>query len=67
MIQAIDHMKLPVNKETMRSFLGMVNDLNIYSALCAPPNAFTQQTTDYKPTKEHFKLFDQFKLNRKFA
>ena len=34
-IQALKHMELPPDKETMRSFLGMINYLNRYSALSA--------------------------------
>ena len=32
-IQALTHMEFPPDKETMRSFLGMINYLNRYSAL----------------------------------
>ena len=32
-IQALKHMEFPSDKETMRSFLGMINYLNRYSAL----------------------------------
>ena len=34
-IQALNHMEFPLDKETMRSFLGMINYLNRYSALSA--------------------------------
>ena len=34
-IEALNHMEFPPDKETMRSFLGMVNYLNQYSALSA--------------------------------
>ena len=34
-IEALNHMELPPDKETMRSFLGMINYLNRYSALSA--------------------------------
>ena len=34
-IQALKHMEFPSDKETMRSFLGMINYLNRYSALSA--------------------------------
>ena len=44
-IQALKHMEFPPDKETMRSFLGMINDLNRYSALsthlAAPLSALT--------------------------
>ena len=46
-IEALNHMEFPPDKETMRSFLGMVNYLNWYSALSAhltaPHNALTHQ------------------------
>ena len=44
-IEALNHMEFPPDKETMRSFLGMVNYLNQYSALsahlCAPLSVLT--------------------------
>ena len=50
----------------MRSFLGMINYLNRYSALSAhltaPLSALTHQAADYKPGKVHFKDFNQLKL-----
>ena len=50
-------MEFPPDKETMRSFLGMINYLNRYSALsahlAAPLSALTHQVTDYKPGKVH--------------
>ena len=65
-IQALNHMEFPPNKKTMRSFLGMINYLNRYSALSAyltePLSALTHQTTDYKPGKVHFENFNQLKL-----
>ena len=58
-IQALNHMEFPPDKETMRSFLGMINYLNRYSALSAhltaPISALTHQAVDYKPGKVHFK------------
>ena len=33
-IQALKHIEFPPDKETMRPFLGMINYLNRYSALC---------------------------------
>ena len=52
-IQALNHMEFPPDKETMRSFLGMINYLNRYSALsahlAAPLSALTHQATEYKP------------------
>ena len=59
-------MKFPPDKETMRSFLGMINYLNRYSAfsahLAVPLSALTHQATDYKPGKVHFENFNQLKL-----
>ena len=53
---------VPPDKETMRSFLGMINYLNRYSAisthLTAPLSALTHQATDYKPGKTHFENFN---------
>ena len=58
-IAALNHMEFPKDKEAMRSFLGMVNYLNRYSAtcahLCAPLSALIHQAVDYKPSKEHLK------------
>ena len=51
-------MEFPLDKETMRSFLGMINYLNRYSALTAPLSALTHQATDYKPGKVHFENFN---------
>ena len=60
-IQVLKHMEFPPDKETMRSFLGMYNYLNIYSALsahlAAPLSALTHQVTDYKPGKVHLENF----------
>ena len=59
-------MEFPLDKETMRSFLGMVNYLNRYSALsahlCAPLSALTHQAVDYKLSKEHFENFNRLKV-----
>ena len=61
-IQALNHMEFPLDKETMRSFLGMINYLNRYSALsahlAAPLSALTHQATNYKPGKVHFENFN---------
>ena len=61
-IQVLKHTEFPPDKETMRSFLGMINYLNRYSALsahlAAPLSALTHQTTDYKPGKTHFENFN---------
>ena len=60
-IQALKHMEFPPDKETMRSFLGMINYLKRYSALsahlAAPLSALTYQATDYKPGKVHQENF----------
>ena len=60
-IQALKHMEFPPEKETMRSFLGMINYLNRYSALsahlAAPLSSLTHQATDYKPGKVHLENF----------
>ena len=65
-IQALNHMDFPPDKETMRSFLGMINYLNRYSALnahlIAPLSALTHQVVDYKPGKVHFQNFNRLKL-----
>ena len=56
-IQALKHMEFPPDKETMRSFLVMINYLKRYSALsthlAAPLSTLTHQATDYKPGKVH--------------
>ena len=65
-IEAINHMEFPQDKETMRSFLGMVNYLNRYSALsahlAAPLHALTHQAVDYKPGKVHYENFNRLKM-----
>ena len=65
-IQAIKHMEFPPDKETMRSFLGMINYLNRYSALsahlAAPLSSLTHQATDYKPEKTHMENFQRLKM-----
>ena len=65
-IQAIKHMEFPPDKETMRSFLGMINYLNRYSALsahlAAPLSSLTHQATDYKPENTHMENFQRLKM-----
>ena len=60
-IQALKHMEFPPDKETMRSFLGMINYLNRYSALsahlAAPLSSLTHQATGYKTGKVHLENF----------
>ena len=50
----------------MRSFLGMVNYFNRYSALSAhltaPISAFKHQAMDYKPSKVHFENLNRLKV-----
>ena len=59
-------MEFPLDKKTMRSFLGMVNYLNKYSALSehltAPLSALTHQAVDYKPSKVHYENFNGLKM-----
>ena len=59
-------MEFPPDKETMRSFLGMVNYLNRYSALsthlAASLSALTHQTMNYKPSKVHYENFNRLKM-----
>ena len=61
-IQVLKHMEFPPDKETMRSFLGMINYLNRYSAisahLTAPLSALTHQATG----KTHFENFNRLKV-----
>ena len=65
-IEALNHMEFPPDKETMRSFLGMINYLNRYSALSAhltaPLSALTHQAMGYKPGKVHLKNFNRLKM-----
>ena len=60
-IEALNSLEFPLDKETIRSFLGMINYLNRYSALSAhltaPLSTLTHQATDYKPSKVHFENF----------
>ena len=65
-IQALKHMEFPPDKETMRSFLGMINYLNRYSALsahlAAPLSSLTHQAADYKPEKTNMENFQRLKM-----
>ena len=65
-IKALNHMEFPPDKETMRSFQGMINYLNRYSALsahlAAPLSVLTHQAMDYKPGKVHFENFNRLKV-----
>ena len=62
----IKHMEFPPDKETMRSFLGMINYLNRYSVLSAHLAALlsslTHQATDYKPEKTRMENFQRLKM-----
>ena len=65
-IKALNHVQFPMDKETLRSFLGMINHLNRYSALsahlAAPLSAFTHQAVDYKPSKVYFENFNRLRM-----
>ena len=65
-IQTLNHMNFPPDKETMRSFQGMINFLNRYSALSAhltaPLSALTHEAMDYKPGKVHYENFNRIKM-----
>ena len=65
-IQALNNMEFPPDKKTMKSFLGMINYLNRYSALsahlAASLSALTHQAADYRPSKVHFENFNLLKL-----
>ena len=59
-------MEFPPDKETMKSFLGVINYLNRHSALsahlAAPLSALTHQAMDCKPGKVHFENFNRLKV-----
>ena len=59
-------MDFPLDKETMRSFLGMVNYLNRNSALnahlTASLSALTHQAVNYKPGNVHYENFNRLKM-----
>ena len=65
-IEALNHMEFPLDKETMRSFLGISNYLNRYSALSAhltaPLSGLKHQAMDYKPGKVYFENFNRLKV-----
>ena len=65
-IEALNNMEFPPDKETKRSFLGMMSYLNRYSALSAhlaiPHSALTRQAMGYKPGKVHFENFNRLKM-----
>ena len=53
-------MEFPPDKETMRSFLSMINALSAH--LTAPLSALTHQAADYKPGRVHFENFNRLKM-----
>ena len=65
-IQTLKHTEFPPDKETMRSFLGMINYLNRYSVLsahlAASLSSLMHQATDYKPEKTHMENFQRLKM-----
>ena len=64
-IHAIQQMVFPPDKESMQSFLGMVNFLNRYSPQLAELSASLRQLcrshVDYKPESGHYKSFNTIK------
>ena len=64
-IQAIQQMVFPPDKESMQSFLGMVNFLNQYSPrlmeLSTPVTQLCRLHVDYKPELEHYQSFNIIK------
>ena len=64
-IQLIINMYFPEDKETMHSFLGMVNFLNHYSPrlakLCSPLRSLILKDTHYIVTDKHWAAFPQLK------
>ena len=62
-IQALKHMEFPPDKETMRSFLGMINYQQVLCThLAASLSTLTHQATDYKPGKVHQENFNRLKM-----
>ena len=64
-IQAIQQMEFPPDKESMQSFLGMVNFLNRYSPRYMELSTSLRQLcglhADYKPELEHYQSFNAIK------
>ena len=64
-VQALTSMEFPRDKETMQSFLGLVNFLNRYSAnlveLSQPLRDLCKMHADYKPSEKHFQAFKGIK------
>ena len=65
-IKVLNHVQFPSDKETMRSFLGMVNYLNhtVHSGyITVHPSVHSpHQAVDYKPSKEHFENVNRLKV-----
>lgn len=70
-LEAIHKMSFPQDKETMRSFLGMVNFMNRFSPalahIASSLRELTHQHVDYKPIGKHMEAFQATKveLNKK--
>ena len=64
-IDSILKMEFPKDKETMHSFLGLINFLNRYSPqlaeLCAPLQSLILKDTHYNVTEEHRSAFAALK------
>ena len=64
-LEAIQKMKFPEDKETMHSFLGLVNYLNRYSNLlasyCSTLRELVPKDVQYKPTAHHYEAFNWIK------
>ena len=64
-INSILQMEFPGDKDTMHSFLGLVNFLNRYSPkltdLCAPLRSLLLKDSHYKPTEIHRRAFQDIK------
>ena len=62
-IKALNHVEFPPDKETMRSFLEIINRYSALSAhLTAPLSTLTHQAMDYKPGKVHYENFNRLKM-----
>ena len=65
-IKAITSMDFPEDKETMQSFLGMINFLNRFSPcladLCGTLRDLCKANADYSPTQEHRQKFQAIKM-----
>ena len=64
-VKAITSMEFPEDKETMQSFLGMVNFLNRFSCRLAdlsdPLRSLCKANADYKPSQVHLHAFQEIK------